>query len=265
MRDSLFDLTGTKAFITGATKGIGRSIADAFADHGATFVLTSRNQADADAVAREINQRIGREAAFGMAADLADLAQSIAVYDEAVKLLGRIDVLVCNAAALPEGFGPADATDAQEYARLMNVNVVNNAGLLNHAAKAMKERRDGVLLVTSSAAGIWPTFGVLPYGVSKAGLNFLVQALGEELAPYGVRVNGVSPGLTRSASMEETFRQEPERMQELADSVPLRRIVEPEAIAAGMVFLASTAGRYMTGQIISIDGGRKGRGADPSA
>ena len=261
MTARLFDLSGRKAFITGATKGIGRAVADAFADHGATFVLTSRSQAEAEEVALTIDQRVGRGAAFGMAADLADLARTIEAYDEAVKLLGQIDILVCNAAALPNAFAAADKIDLREYERMVSVNIVNNAGLINHAAAAMKERRDGDLLVTTSSTGVWPAFGVMPYGVSKAGLNFLVEALGAELAPYNVRVNAVAPGLTRTAAMEERSRLDPEFMQTLTKSIPLRRVVEPEAIAAGMVFLASSGGRSMTGQILSIDGGRPGLGA----
>jgi len=94
----------------------------------------------------------------------------------------------------------------------------------------------------------------------KGRLNFLVEALGAELAPYNVRANAVAPGLTRTAAMEERSRLDPEFMQALTRSIPLRRVVGPEAIAAGMVFLASSGGRSITGQILSIDGGRPGLG-----
>ncbi|MFB0874911.1 MULTISPECIES: SDR family NAD(P)-dependent oxidoreductase [unclassified Sphingobium] len=265
MTGKLFDLTGKRAFITGATKGIGYAIANAFVDHGATIVLTSRTLDAVKAVADEINARVGREAAFGMAADLADLPQSLQTYDAAADLLGQIDVLVCNAAALSNTYGPAAKSDASEYARLMNVNIVHNAAMMNHAAVAMKARRDGVILVTTSASGVRPSYGVLPYGVSKAGLNFLVRALGAELAPFNVRVNGVAPGLTRSAAMEETMRRNPAYVEGLKADIPLRRIVEAEEIAAGMVFLASAGGRSMAGQILQIDGGEPGPGVPKDA
>lgn len=258
---NLFDLTGKTAFITGGTKGIGYAIANAFVDHGATIVFTSRTADAVKVVADEINQRAGRNAASGVVADLADVAQTLAAYDQAVESLGRVDVLVCNAAALPQTFGPADQTDAAEYARLVNVNIVNNAALMNHAAVDMKARRDGDILVTTSASGVRPSFGVLAYGVSKAGLNFLVRGLGAELAPYNIRVNGVSPGLTRTAAMEERTRQDPEWIESLTAGIPLGRVVEPEEIAAGMVFLASAGGKSMAGQILNIDGGEPGTGA----
>jgi len=101
MTHILFDMSGKIAYITGGTKGIGKAIANAFADHGAKVALTGRSSRDAEAIAAEINERVGREAASGLAADLGDRDALIASYDAAVRQFGRVDVLVCNAAALP--------------------------------------------------------------------------------------------------------------------------------------------------------------------
>jgi NAD(P)-dependent dehydrogenase (short-subunit alcohol dehydrogenase family) len=146
----------------------------------------------------------------------------------------------------------------------MQANIVNNLGLMTHAAGAMKERRDGVILVTSSAGGVRPAYGVFPYGVAKAGLNFAVRNLGAELAPYNVRVNGVAPGLTRSWSLEQTMKEDPAVVERFKQGIPLRRIIQPEEIAAGMVFLASEGGKAMTGQMIVMDGGEPGPGVPPA-
>jgi len=243
MTESLFDLTGKFALITGATKGIGRAIAEAFVDHGATIAVTSR------------------KAAIGVAADLHDRATLIAAYDAALEHLGRIDVLVCNAATVPSNYGAADETPLEEYSSLMESNIVNNAALMLHASKAMKARRDGVIVAVSSTGGINPTYGAMPYGVSKAGLNFFVKGLGGELAPYNVRVNAVAPGLTRSWSMEQSVKAHPEAMANFTKRVPLGRIIEPKEIAAGVILLATEGGKAMTGQIISMGAGDRGYGA----
>jgi len=258
MPSDLFDMTGKIAYITGGTKGIGRAIANAFVDHGASIVLTGRSGQDAELVAAEINERVGRDAAVGLAADLADRATLIASYDAAVRRFGRVDVLVCNAAAHAAVFGSAAASDAEEYSRLMEWNIVNNAALINHAAVAMKERRDGVILVTSSSSGIDPAYSVLPYGTSKAGLSFFVRGLAGELAPYNVRVNAIAPGLTLSDKLQERMRENPQFVDGLLGGVPLRRFIAPREIAAGMVFLASEGGKAITGKTIVMEAGEQG-------
>jgi NAD(P)-dependent dehydrogenase (short-subunit alcohol dehydrogenase family) len=258
MAQPLFDLTGRKAFITGATKGIGRAIAEAFADHGADIALTSRHKSEATAAATEINARVGRGVAIGIQSDLYDLADTIRGYDEAAGHFGRIDILVCNAAATTSIFGAAAEFSTEEFTSLLQANVVNNSALMNHAAVAMKERRDGVILVTSSASGLRPAYGVYPYGVSKAALNHAVRGLAAEFAPFNVRVNGVAPGLTRSWSLEQSMKEDPSVIDMFKKKIPLGRIVEAEEIAAGMVFLASAGGRSMTGKILVIDGGEPG-------
>ncbi len=263
MISTLFDLTGKTAYITGGTKGIGRAIADAFADHGAQVVLTGRSLDDAARVAADINARVKREAAMGLAADLADRANLIASYDTAFHRFGSVDILVCNAAAHPAVFGPAAASAAEEYSRLMEWNIVNNAALINHAAGAMKERRNGVILVTSSSSGIDPAYNVLPYGTSKAGLSFFVRALAGELAAYNVRINAIAPGLTLSDKLRERMREQPELVEGMLSQVPLRRFIDPREIAAGMVFLASEGGKAITGKTIVMEAGEQGPGVGP--
>lgn len=263
MSGGLFDLTGKRAFITGGTKGIGRAIAEAFVDHGAIITLTSRAGEDAQAVAAAISQRAGRAVAHGVAASMADRQSLISAFDAAVSLMGQVDVLVCNAAAQPAGFGGASQADAEEYTRLLQWNVVNNAALMNHAAGPMKQRRDGVILATSSASGVRPIHTAIPYGVSKAGLNHFVRTLGGELAPYNVRVNAIAPGLTLTESVKAHAEKNPDMVKVMRARVPLRRMLDPREIAAGMVFLASEGGKAITGQTISMDGGEPGPGVGP--
>lgn len=255
MTQDLFDLTGKYALITGATKGIGRAIAEAFADHGASFALTSRHGDEARAAAEEINHRVGREAAIGLQADLNDLSTCIAAFDEAEAHFGQIDILVSNAAATPTLFGSSTDFPMADYQGLMQANIVNNVHFMNHAARPMKDRRDGVILATSSASGSRPSNGVFAYGVSKGGLNHVVRCLAAELAPFNVRVNAVAPGFTRSWGVKQAIEHDPSVVDRFTEGVPLRRIIEPEEIAAGMVLLASAGGRAMTGQIVMMDGG----------
>lgn len=260
MTQNLFDLTGKYAVITGATKGIGRAIAEAFADHGASFALTSRHPDEARAAAEEINQRVGREAAIGLASDLYDLDTCIAAFDRAEAHFGQIDILVSNAAATPALFGQSTEFPIEDYRSLMLANIVNNVHFMNHAARPMKERGDGVILATSSASGSRPSNGVFPYGVSKGGLNHAIRCLAAELAPFNVRVNAVAPGFTRSDGVKKAIKHDPSVVERFTQGVPLRRIIEPEEIAAGMVLLASVGGRAMTGQIVMMDGGEPAPG-----
>jgi NAD(P)-dependent dehydrogenase (short-subunit alcohol dehydrogenase family) len=265
MVSSLFDLTGKTALITGSTKGIGREIAEAFVDHGAQIAVCSRKLADAQAAAAEINARVGRDAAFGLSADLMDRASLIAAHDAAVARMGRIDVLVCNAAQTPEDYCSMLDYPADGYSKLMEGNIVNNAALMSHAARPMKERKDGVILATSSGGGVHPSYSTVPYGASKAGLNFLVAGLAAELAPFNVRVNAIAPGLTRSWSMEQTMQHNPAAMDVFVSRVPMRRVIEGREIAAGMVFLASEGGKAITGETILMTAGTAGNGAPPDA
>ena len=259
----LFDMTDKTAFVTGGTKGIGRAIVDAFADRGAKLAFTGRRLEDAERVANSVNERVGRDAVIGLAADISDLNGMIAAFDGAVARLGRVDILVCNAAAVPESYQPAGTTSPEEYGRLFEWNVVNNAALINHAAVAMKARRDGVILATSSTSGTRPIYTTVPYGTSKAALNFFIRSLAGELAPYNVRVNAIAPGLTLTEGLRELEESSPEAVSAMRRRVPLRRIQEPREIAAGMVFLASEGGKAVTGQTIVMDGGEPGPGVGP--
>ena len=117
-----------------------------------------------------------------------------------------------------------------------------------------------MILATSSASGSRPSNGVFPYGVSKGGLNHAVRCLAAELARFNVRVNAVAPGFTRSDGGKEAILHDPSVVERFTEGVPLRRIIEPEEIAAGMVLLASAGGRAMTGQIMLMDGGEPAPG-----
>lgn len=251
----LFDLSGRTALVTGATKGIGRAVAEAFVDHGARVAITSRHRDEAEAAAAELDQRAGRPVAIGLAGDLADLPATLAAYDLAADRLGGIQILVCNASGLPSRFGRSDEAPPGELARLLEVNVANNAALMHHAAHAMRAMGEGTIIATTSAGGLRPSPGVMPYGVSKAALSFLVRCLAVEYAADNIRINAVAPGLTRSHSSELHATHDPDGYAAFLRQIPRGRVIEAEEIAACMVFLAGVGGRSITGTTIVIDGG----------
>ncbi|WP_375429360.1 SDR family NAD(P)-dependent oxidoreductase [uncultured Sphingomonas sp.] len=250
---SQFDLTGKVAIVTGSSRGIGRASAFELAEYGSKVVISSRKQDACDEVAAELNGRYGEGTAIAVAASISDKAALQRLVDETRARLGRIDVLVCNAASNPY-YGPLAAITDEQFRKVLDNNILSNHWLIQMVAPEMLERGDGSIVIVSSIGGLQGSSVIGAYNISKAADFQLARNYAVEYGPRGVRVNCVAPGLVRT-DFARALWEDPERIRAANEQVPLRRIGEPHEIAGAVVFLASSASSFMTGQAIVVDGG----------
>ncbi|MFT7222329.1 MAG: NAD(P)-dependent dehydrogenase (short-subunit alcohol dehydrogenase family) [Candidatus Azotimanducaceae bacterium] len=254
--ENLFDLSGKVAVITGSTKGIGKSIAEQMAYHGADVVISSRKGDACEAVAQEINEALDGKGgrAVPIACHIGHKDQMQHLVDETRRQLGKIDILVCNAAVNPYYGSMLDIPD-DAFAKVMDSNVKSNHWLAQLVLPEMVERKDGVVLIVSSVGGLHGSAVLGTYGVSKAADMALVRNIATEFGPHNIRANALAPGLIRT-DFAKALWENPETLKTTTSTASLRRIGEPEEIAGAAVFLASRAGSFVTGQTVVIDGGR---------
>jgi NAD(P)-dependent dehydrogenase (short-subunit alcohol dehydrogenase family) len=249
----LFDLTGKVAIVTGSSRGIGKATAEALADAGAKVVISSRKQDACDVVAAKINAKHGEGTALAVAASISDKEALQHLVDETRRVFGRIDVLVCNAASNPY-YGLLEGIGDEQFRKILDNNILSNHWLIQMVAPEMRERRDGAIVIISSIAGLRGSTTIGAYGISKAADLQLARNYAVEFGPDNVRVNCIAPGLIRT-DFAKALLEDPERIKATNETTPLRRVGEPEEIAGAVVYLASRAGAFMTGQAMVIDGG----------
>jgi NAD(P)-dependent dehydrogenase (short-subunit alcohol dehydrogenase family) len=249
----LFDLTGKVAIVTGSSRGIGRASAEALAQHGARVVISSRKQDACQAVAAAINERHGEERAIAIAAGISDKGALERLVAQTRASWGQVDVLVCNAASNPY-YGPLTGIADEQFRKIMDNNVLSTHWLIQLVAPEMRERGDGSIVIISSIGGLRGSPVIGAYNGSKAADLQLARNYAVEFGPDNVRVNSIAPGLIRT-DFARALWEDPERIRAANESVPLRRIGEADEIAGAVVFLASPASRFMTGQVVVIDGG----------
>jgi NAD(P)-dependent dehydrogenase (short-subunit alcohol dehydrogenase family) len=248
------ELEGRTALVTGATSGIGRATALRFASEGARVALVGRDAGELKAVAGEIRGRGGE--GFEVRADVTDEGETSRAVAEAVEQLGGLDVLV-NAAGII-GNGTIENTALADWDAMMNVNLRSVFHLMQLCAPHL-ERRPGNVVNVSSVTGLRAFPGVLAYCVSKAGVDQLTRCAALELAPKGVRVNAVNPGVVvteihkRGGMSEDKYAVFLEHSKQ---THPLGRVGTGEDVAALILFLASDRAAWITGATYSIDGGR---------
>lgn len=251
MTNSMFDLTGKVAIITGSTRGIGHAIAEAMARAGAKVVISSRKAEMCEEVASAIKAE-GLEATaipanIGKKEDVENLVA------ETRKRYGQIDVLVCNAAVNPY-YGPLAGASDEVFAKIMGSNILSNMWLCNLVLPEMAERKDGSVIIVSSIGGLKGSTVLGLYAISKAADMQLTRNLAVEWSPHNIRVNCIAPGLVKT-DFAKALWDNPVMLKQTEALTPLRRIGESDDIAGAAVFLAARSGNWMTGQVIVIDGG----------
>ncbi len=250
---SLFDLTGKVAIITGSSRGIGRAIAEEFAEQGARVVISSRKLDACCEVADAINAKHGEGRAIAIAASISRKEELEALVAETRNAFGRIDVLVCNAASNPY-YGSMNGISDDQFRKILDNNVLSNHWLIQLVLPEMVERRAGSIVVVSSIGGLQGSRVIGGYNVSKAADFQLVRNYAVEIGDHNVRINAIAPGLIRT-DFARALWENPEAEKRVNQATPLRRLGEPRDIAGAAVFLASEAGAYVTGQAIIVDGG----------
>jgi NAD(P)-dependent dehydrogenase (short-subunit alcohol dehydrogenase family) len=248
---SLFDLSGKVAIVTGSSRGIGRAIAEAFAEAGAKVAISSRNQAPCDEVAAAIRAKGGD--AIAVTARISDRAQLENLVAKTREQWGHVDILVCNAAINPH-YGSLEALTDQVFERMMTNNVLSNLWLAKLVVPDMKARREGSIIFISSIGGLKSSTVIAMYGVTKAADIALCRSLAAEWGPDGVRVNCIAPGLVETDFARALY-EDPERRARREAETPLRRLGQPEDIVGAALLLASRAGAFITGQTLVVDGG----------
>ena len=250
---TLFDLTGKVAIITGSSRGIGKAIAERMAQHGAKVVISSRKAGSCEEVAAAINAAEGEGTAIAVPANISSKEDLQRVVDETRKAFGKIDIVVCNAASNPY-YGPMAGIADDQFRKILDNNIVSNHWLINMVVPEMIERKDGAVIIVSSIGGLRGSPIIGAYNISKAADFQLARNLAHEYGKHGIRVNCIAPGLIKT-DFAKALWDNPETLKRSTETVPLRRIGEPDEIAGAAVFLASAAGTFMTGQAVVVDGG----------
>lgn len=251
-----FRLDGKVALVTGGGRGIGRGIAHGLAQAGADVVVTARRAEEIEAVANEVRV-LGRRA-LAVPGDITDGEFVERLADTAVAEMGTLDVWVSNAGGAEDRV-PRPITEMPDSKWDYQLNL-NLRAVFTGARAAARVMNDGTTIINiSSVAAVKPSPNNGPYGAAKAGVNHLTMTLSAELAPRQIRVNAVAPGPIPTEVFMDFFNATEQDLPGLAEElkVPLGRLGTPHDIAAAVVYLASPAASWMTGQILTLDGGHR--------
>jgi NAD(P)-dependent dehydrogenase (short-subunit alcohol dehydrogenase family) len=247
----LTDLNGKVALVLGGTRGIGRAISEALGAAGASVVVAGRSLATADAVARDMTAAGG--SARGIAIDLTEIQPTRQAIDGLVEEVGAIDVLVANAGINPH-FARAEELSVEAWDEVFAVNLRGTFFAIQAAGRSMlRAGRGSVVSISSVTAAIGTARG-LPYTATKGGMDAMTRTLAVEWAARGVRVNAVAPGYVET-DLTAGLRGHDSLSRSIVGSVPLGRFGVPAEIAGLVVYLASDASSYVTGQTYCVDGG----------
>jgi NAD(P)-dependent dehydrogenase (short-subunit alcohol dehydrogenase family) len=248
---SLFDLTGKKALVTGGGRGLGRAIAVGLAEHGADVAVTSRTVAELEETAAEV-RTAGRQCLV-VPGDASQKSEIDRVVGEVVSAWGGIDVLVNNAGT--DAAAPAiDYTEA-DYDFVLDVNVKAYFFFAQAVGKVMIANGGGTIVNNSSICGDVALKNISAYNISKGGVNMLTKSLALEWAPHNIRVNAFAPAFMEVFMPGASGEHDEAREQEIRNLTPLARRGKPEELVGPVVFLASAASSYVTGEVLMVDGG----------
>jgi 3-oxoacyl-[acyl-carrier protein] reductase len=244
----MFDLSGKVALVTGASRGIGCSIAKTLAQNGAHVVCVSRNVSDVQSVADEITAAGGTAAA--VACDISDSDNVTKLVKETVGTHNHLDILVNNAGVTRDNLLMRMSED--DWNTVLNINLKAAFIAIKAAARTMIKQRKGRIINISSVVGLMGNAGQVNYAASKAGLIGLTKSTARELALRGITANCIAPGYVATDMTNELG---DEVQQSLNEKIPLGRIGQVEDIAYAVAFLASDEAEYITGQTLAVDGG----------
>ena len=245
-------LEGKAAIVTGGSKGIGRAVALAFAEAGASVALAARGQEDLDRAAKEVEAAGGR--ALPVVTDVSDPEAVQNLVDRTVEAFGTVDILVNNAGAAPF-MSTVDQIRESGFEKYFRINFMGALYATKAVGQVMLPKGEGCVLNVASVAGFIASPGLSYYSTAKAALINLTKTVAREWASSGIRVNAVAPGWVET-EMNEQARQFPEFFQGALASIPLGRWAKPEDIAGPVVFLCSPAASFITGSVLVVDGGQ---------
>jgi gluconate 5-dehydrogenase len=249
--DDLFDLTGEVAIVTGGAGAIGRTIALALAKYGTDVVVTSRNLSKLEVVANEI-RGLGRKA-LAVACDVTDEKSVVSMVDRVVKEFSHIDILV-NGAGVALRKSAVDTT-VDDWRQVMELNTLGTFICCKTVGKVMIQQKGGKIINISSIRGRFgvPSFGAA-YCPSKGGVDSLTRTLACEWGQYNIYVNALAPSVIKTELTRPLF-EDPVRAKNFASQFPLGRVAELDDIIGPIIFLASKASSFVSGQVIYVDGG----------
>ncbi|MEE4190935.1 MAG: SDR family NAD(P)-dependent oxidoreductase [Halieaceae bacterium] len=245
-------LADKSVLVTGAGMGIGRAIAEACAREGAKVLVADFNKAAGAETVAAI-EAAGGEAMFS-AADVSGEDAVAAMVEQAVDGFGQLD-LACNSAALSRGHGPIHRFEKDVFDQTLAMCLANTWLCMKYELEHMLARGSGAIVNISSNASLRGQAHNAAYASAKGGVNILTKSTAAEVAAQGVRVNAVSPGTIRTPGVERHFEEHPAQKDMLLQSMPMARLGEPGEIAEAVVFLLSDRASYITGQVLSVDGG----------
>ncbi|RJP20545.1 MAG: glucose 1-dehydrogenase [Candidatus Abyssobacteria bacterium SURF_5] len=251
MKNNPFSVEGRVAIVTGGGTGIGRAISEALALSGANVVICSRKAEHLRDTAKKIEE-LGRKS-LALTCDVRKEEEVRNVVEQTVKKFGKLDILVNNAGA--SFVCPIEDVSLNGWNAIFGINSTGVFLFSKVACQEMKKQNRGVIVNIASIAGRDGAPMMAPYGAAKAAVINLTRALAVEFAQYNIRVNCIAPGMIITEAVQQQMGITPESTQEHFQSLPLKRWGNPEEIAWPAVFLASDASSYMTGEMISVDGG----------
>ncbi|GMG86726.1 SDR family oxidoreductase [Biformimicrobium ophioploci] len=251
MSTDLFDLTGKVALVTGASRGIGESIAHLLAEQGAHVIVSSRKLEGCQAVADAIKDKGGK--AEALPCHIGDMEQISSCFASIREKHGRLDILVNNAATNPF-FGNILETDLGAFQKTVDVNIRGYFFMSVEGGKLMREQGGGAIVNTASINGLQPGIGQGIYSITKAAVINMTKAFAKECAQYNIRCNALLPGLTKTAFAGALFTHD-EIYKTAISMIPMHRHAEPQEMAGTVLYLVSDASTYTTGECIVVDGG----------
>jgi len=246
------ELAGKSALVTGAGVGIGQAIALTMAAAGAKVLVVDLNEETAEATRAAITEAGGEAVTF--IADVSDEARVAAMVQGALDSFGQLDI-ACNSAAVSRGSGPIHTFEKSVFDQTLDLCLTNTFLCMKYEIEAMLASGGGSIVNISSNASLKGQPYNTAYAAAKSGVNLLTKSAASEYGHKGIRINAVSPGVIRTPGVEKYFEEQPKIAEGLKQAAVMRRLGEPSEIAEAVTFLASDRASFITGQLLSVDGG----------